>query len=145
MAAFASDSAALGRIREYNLQTAELAAAGKRELLVQLLIDAASTEEPELRRKIFDTVGKESVSQDPKQPISISAPLSFQIILDDTPQVAPPRRARAIPRQEDLDIEDAVPFQLPDHSEPFDAPLPPPPLRASLEFLAAALCMAEDE
>ena len=128
----APDSAALARIREYNLQTAELAAAGKRELLVQLLVDGAATKDPDLRRKIFETVGKESVSQDPKQPISISAPLSFQIILDDTPQVAPPRRARAIVHQE---VEDAVELPVP---QLVGTPHP-------VESLAAALAMAQDE
>ncbi len=107
-----SDATALGRIRAYNLETAELAAAGKRELLAQLLVDAATTVDPDLRRKIYETVGKEAVSQDPKTPLQISAPLNFSIVLDaDVQQVAPSRRARAVTVTQE--IEDAVDVSTP--------------------------------
>lgn len=111
-----SDVSKLAQIKQYNLETAELAAAGKRELVVQLLEDAVTTVDPDLRRKIYETLGKDAISQEPKQQQVLVAPLNFQIVLDDTPQVAPPRRAKAIARN----VEDAV-LVLPQLDDPDDS------------------------
>lgn len=106
----AHDSSALARIKLANIQVAELTAEARLQIAVQMVEDALTTDDPDLRRKIYDTLGKDSYAQEPKTPQVIVAPLNFQIVLDDTPQVAPPRRAKAIPRP---DVEDAVLVQLP--------------------------------
>ena len=102
----AHDSSALARIKLANIQVAELTAEARLQIAVQMVEDALTTDDPELRRKIYDTLGKDSYAQEPKTPQVIVAPLNFQIVLDDTPQVAPPRRARAVPRA--VEVEDAV-------------------------------------
>jgi hypothetical protein len=95
----------LPKIREYNVGAALLAAQSKYALVEQLAIDAMSTADIDLRRKIVETLDKISVGQEPKQAQQVFMPVSFSIVLDDNvPQVAPPRRARAVL----ADVEDAV-------------------------------------
>lgn len=104
-----SDAATIARIREYNLETAELTAAGKREIALRLIEAGVTTPDTELARKIFDTLDRASVAQDPKTPITVSAPLNFQIIMsEDAEQIAPPRRKRTLQVGAATPVEDAV-------------------------------------
>lgn len=108
MTAVTAPKDALAQLKDQNTRSALLAAGGLYPLVEQLLIDGVETDDPDLRRKIAETVHKMALSMEPKQQSVVYAPLSFSIVTsDDIPQVAPPnRRPKPIPVQ---DVEDAVP------------------------------------
>lgn len=98
---------AADRIHNLNLRAAEVAAEVTPDLVLRLAEDAVLTEDPELRRKLTDTIHKIAGSTAPKQalPTSNLPPLNFQIVLDSTPQVPPPnKRPRALEMVEEVPL-----------------------------------------
>ena len=132
-------TALMARVREYVEQHTELAAGAAMELLPKIILEAAISDDYEFRFKVYKELRLAAMALEPKQPTGPTLGLSFQIILDDTPQVAPPRRARA--RVDELEIEDAVEIQVLAAS----LVVIPVELGPTLDALAASLVMAEDE
>lgn len=136
------------RIKEGNFQTAALSAAGLPLIVERLMVDAQVTDDPDLRRKLAETLHKMAISQEPKAQVNVYAPLNFQIVLDDAiAQVPPPKRAKQLA----MEVEDVEPLPpapsdaqiltLPivlDEPEAFDPPY-------DMTTLADALVGAKDE
>lgn len=95
---------ALERIKSHNLQNAEVAAAVTPMLAAQLAEDAMTTDDPELRRKIYDTLSKAGQSVEPKAAPTAQLPqLFFNIVLDpNVPQVPPPNKRAAMEHVEEV-------------------------------------------
>jgi hypothetical protein len=72
----------LAQIKQDNLHSAALAAKASPELIEQLAIDAMTTTDADLRRKILETLHKVGWSAEPKAVATPYQVANFQIVLD---------------------------------------------------------------
>lgn len=74
----------LSQIKQDNLHAAALAARAAPELVEQLAIDAVTTDDPDLRRKVLETLHKVGWSAEPKAAQTSFQIANFSIVLDDS-------------------------------------------------------------
>lgn len=119
-----ADTAAklLTELRDTNAANALIAARAMTPIVERLAIEGQLTPDLDLARKTLESLQKVAVHperQDAANKTAAVAQAILTIVLDDTPQVAPPKRARRV-----QDVEDAVevvPLALAPASPPQDA------------------------
>jgi len=124
--AIPADAAAklLTDLRDTNAANALIAARAMTPIVERLAIEGQLTPDLDLARKTLESLQKVAVHperQDAANKTAAAAQAILTIVLDDTPQVAPPKRARRV-----QDVEDAVevvPLALAPASPPQDAEL----------------------
>lgn len=121
-----ADTAAklLTELRDTNAANALIAARAMTPIVERLAIEGQLTPDLDLARKTLESLQKVAAHperQDAANKTAAVAQAILTIVLDDTPQVAPPKRARRV-----QDVEDAVevvPLALAPASPPRDAEL----------------------
>lgn len=103
-----ADTAAklLTELRDTNAANALIAARAMTPIVERLAIEGQLTPDLDLARKTLESLQKVAVHperQDAANKTAAVAQAILTIVLDDTPQVAPPKRARRV-----QDVEDAV-------------------------------------
>lgn len=105
-------------LRDTNIKNAQLAAGVVTLLVERLGTEAVTSPDVELARKTVDTLLKVAVhpeKQEAANKTASAAAAILTIVLDDTPQVAPPRKKRAL-----ANVSDAIEIQ----AAPADTPTP---------------------
>lgn len=124
--AIPADAAAklLTDLRDTNAANALIAARAMTPIVERLAIEGQLTPDLDLARKTLESLQKVAVHperQDAANKTAAVAQAILTIVLDDTPQVAPPKRARRV--QEVEDAVEVVPLALAPASPPQDAEL----------------------
>lgn len=129
----------MAEIKDLNLASAKLAAAAKYALIERLAMEGQVAEDPDVLRKIVDTLDKVSVGQEPKQQVQVWAPLQFSIVLDpNAAQEAPARRMVLVDEVVDVEPQEEPGEPMP--ATPPELPAPDePPAPLSLDDLADLL------
>jgi hypothetical protein len=100
----------LGQLRDINAANALIAANAMTPIVERLAIEGASTPDVDLARKTLESLQKVAVHPEKQESAKATAGAAMaflQIILDDAvPQVAPPKRAKAL-----QDVQDAIEIQ----------------------------------
>jgi hypothetical protein len=113
-------AAALAKVRTANMQLTRFSVGAALILGEKLAMMAQSSDEIDDVRKAFDSFTRKAEvpeKQEAAKATATAAAAILQIILDDTPQVAPTKRARAA-----IDVEDAIEVPI----SPATPPSPPP-------------------
>lgn len=111
----------LTELRDLNAANALIAAKAMTPIVERLAIEGHLTQDLDLSRKVLESLQKVAVhpeKQDSANKTAAAAQAILTIVLDDTPQAAPPKRARRLP----VEVVDAVEIKAqPSSPEPVPA------------------------